>query len=48
MGLTDSYPPHPLISAALLEEIEHLCAVGMETEAADASSPSGPWRLSSV
>lgn len=24
MGLTDSYPPHPLIPASLLEEIEHL------------------------
>jgi hypothetical protein len=25
MGLTDSYPPHPLIPASLLEEIEHRC-----------------------
>jgi aminoglycoside phosphotransferase (APT) family kinase protein len=25
MGLTDSYPPHPLIPASLMEEIEHLC-----------------------
>jgi hypothetical protein len=25
MGLNDSYPPHPLISASLLEEIEHRC-----------------------
>jgi Phosphotransferase enzyme family len=25
MGLTDSYPPHPLIPATLLEEIEHRC-----------------------
>ncbi len=25
MGLTDSYPPHPLFPPALLEEIEHQC-----------------------
>jgi len=25
MGLTDSYPPHPIIPASLLEEIEHRC-----------------------
>lgn len=25
MGLIDSYPPHPAIPAAALEEIEHLC-----------------------
>jgi hypothetical protein len=25
MGLTDSYPPHPLITADVLEEIEHRC-----------------------
>ena len=25
MGITDSYPHHPLISAGLLEKIEHLC-----------------------
>jgi len=25
MGLTDSYPPHPLITADLLQEIEHRC-----------------------
>jgi hypothetical protein len=25
MGITDSYPKHPLISAGLLEGIEHLC-----------------------
>jgi hypothetical protein len=25
MGITDSYPQHPLISASLLEKIEHLC-----------------------
>jgi hypothetical protein len=25
MGLADSYPPHPLIPASLLEEIEHRC-----------------------
>jgi len=25
MGIADSYPPHPLVSAALLERIEHLC-----------------------
>jgi hypothetical protein len=25
MGITDSYPKHPLISAGLLEKIEHLC-----------------------
>jgi hypothetical protein len=25
MGLADSYPPHPLIPASLLEEVEHLC-----------------------
>jgi len=25
MGLSDAYPEHPLITAALLEEIEHLC-----------------------
>ena len=25
MGLTDSYPPHPLIPASMLEEIEHQC-----------------------
>ncbi|MDE3196065.1 MAG: phosphotransferase, partial [Acidobacteriota bacterium] len=25
MGVTDSYPPHPLFSAAFLEKVEHLC-----------------------
>ena len=25
MGLTDSYPPHPLIPVSLLEQIEHRC-----------------------
>jgi aminoglycoside phosphotransferase (APT) family kinase protein len=25
MGITDSYPKHPLISVDLLEKIEHLC-----------------------
>jgi hypothetical protein len=25
MGITDSYPKHPLIPAGLLEKIEHLC-----------------------
>jgi Phosphotransferase enzyme family len=25
MGVTDSYPPHPLFPAGLLERIEHLC-----------------------
>jgi len=25
MGLTDSYPPHPMIPRSLLEEIEHRC-----------------------
>jgi hypothetical protein len=25
MGIADSYPEHPLISAGLLEKIEHLC-----------------------
>jgi hypothetical protein len=25
MGLTDSYPPHPLIPSSLLEQIEHHC-----------------------
>ena len=25
MGIADSYPPHPLFPASLLEEIEHLC-----------------------
>jgi len=25
MGLTDSYPPHPIFPASLLEEIEHRC-----------------------
>jgi hypothetical protein len=25
MGIADSYPPHPLVSPAFLEKIEHLC-----------------------